>query len=144
MEELRLQQLEMRGTANKMAHSITDVLEKVNESQIRHETVIKLHSDALAVANAQNHQIAAHALQADQLAAKQQIMIGNQQAEAQSAIMQAQQMFQSQHDRIGQQEDTSQAIKSYYQSTKEANRNRSESSETPNESPYQNRTAESG
>ena len=107
----------MGSNANRLSRSLPDVLGKFSDIQIKRETVIKLHDEAMAGIRSGNQRVSSQIQQADRLAAQQQHVIQNKQNDAQTSIGPIQKMFRRQGDRFFLQEQNSEKLTDRYRAT---------------------------
>ena len=79
-------QSEMEGAANQLVQSLTLAMDPMAESQKRHDTMMLLHSDAIALMRAQPEMIANQTAKPEQMAKAQQQMIDGKQRDGQLLI----------------------------------------------------------
>ena len=124
IHELVQRQKAMETTAGTLVQSLTVALNKLGESQIRQDTMIQLHADALNQVTEQHRIAADQNRRSEVIAQQQQDALSKQQQENALVVEQVKQLFQEQSQRIGSQENYTQEIKTRLQAMTAENRKR--------------------
>ena len=121
IQEIGERQLGMEQTANKMALSLADAVNRVEEIQSRHDNIMSMRAKAIPEIHAQNLAMAAQSQKMADMAANHQQMITAEQNDRNVLLGQIKSLFQNQSARLDHAEDNQDAMRAHYQNMREQN-----------------------
>ena len=101
IHELVSRQKAMETTAGTLVQSLTVALNKLGESQVRQDTMIQLHADALNQVAEQHRIVADQNQRSEVMVQQQQDALSRQQQENALVVEQVKQLFESNHNELG-------------------------------------------